>query len=362
MIDGRWQDAIAVAEASESNAKSVLEALKPFPQHILTRIKILQKLKDASLDSAISCGAIAVMAEKGLQEAKKWLGDQGSMAKEAIALLDKLDVQPFTLKPEQILGTVTAISNREPGGGWLIPPDPLPTTENWYAVDITIMRDGDVWKTGVFTELIGRSPTAVWKLLGFNRNDTLALSTLDEYGLTTTSFLRVHSFALQSQGQLRLLVAGSPDLAATLKKSDIPAIASSNGSLPATTGTATTPISLPATVLERMTNALYQELQSLGEVSLKPEDFRRQLSSWTLKGIDLDGNGKVDYVLELDRLKIDMGDRRYPVIVAFDSDGNIIYSDIAKNSARRWVTILPGKGGGQILTEIEGRYEIWALR
>jgi len=361
MIDGRWVEAIAVAEASENNAKSVLDTLKPFAQNILVRMQVLQKIKSENFGLARSAAAIAVMAEQGLQAAKKWLSTKGDDLTEAIALLDRLDVMPFKLQPQQILGKVTAIVSRNPGGGWLIEPKSLPDTENWYVVDVSLVRDQENWQVGIFSELVGRSPIAVWKLLGLNRNDTLTLSVLDDLGLSTSSFLRAHSYAVTSEGKLRLLVAGSPDLAQSLKKSEIPAIATTNGSLLATTGIDTTPINLPTPIFERINLSLYQELQSLGEVSLNPEDFRRQLGSWTLKSIDLNGNGRVDYVLEIDRLKIDLGDRRYPVIVAFDPDGNILYSEISGDRSRRWITVLPGKVGGQILTEVDGNYEIWAL-
>jgi hypothetical protein len=364
MVDGRWTEAIAVAEASENNAKGVLDTLKPFAQNILVRMQVLQKLKLENFGVARNAAAIAVMADQGLQAAKKWLGNlnpQGDDLIEAIALLDRLDVLPFKLQPQQVLGKVTAIVSRNPGAGWAIEPKSLPDTESWYVVEVSLVRDLENWQTGIFSEFVGRSPVAVWKLLGLNRNDTLTLSVLDDLGLNTNSFLRAHSYAVTTEGKLRLLVAGSPDLAKSLKKSEIPAIATTNGSLPATTGVDTTPINLPTPIFERMNLNLYQELQSLGEVSLKPEDFRRQLASWTLKSIDLNGNGRVDYVLEIDRLKIDLGDRRYPILVAFDPDGNILYSEISGDRTRRWVTVLPSKTGGQILTEVDGNYEIWAL-
>jgi hypothetical protein len=364
IIDGRWKEAVAMAAASDSNAKSVLEVLKPYTKNILSRLEVMQKLKIGNLEIAQSAGAIAVMADQGLQAAKKWLNSQaknGTNQTETIALLDRLDVLPFKIKPQQLLGIVTPITNRDPGKGWQIATEALPDTENWYVVDISLMQDQDNWQTGIFTELIGRSPIAVWKLLGLNRTDTLTLSTLDDLGLSTNSFLRAHSYAVSADGKLRILVAGSPDLAQSLKKSEIPAIATTNGTLPATTGVDTIPSNLPAQILELMTNSLYQELRTLGEVSLKPEEFRRQLSGWTLKSIDLNSNGKIDYVLEIDRLKVDMGDRRYPIIIAFDNSGNILYSEISGDRSRRWVTILPSKNGGQILTEVEGNYQIWSL-
>lgn len=361
MLDGKWQGAIAIAERNDANAMAVFTALKPYMPNILGRVELVQKLKLDNLPIAEQAGAIAIMANQGLQAAKKWLnglsGDQSS----SIDLINRLDVFPFKIQPQQLFGTVTPMVSRDPGAGWAIPPEPLSETDSWYVAEITLMLEQDIWQVGNFGELVGRSPLAVWKLLGSNRNSILNLMLQDNLGLSSSAFLRAHSYAVTNTGKLRLLLAGGKEVSQGIRDSSIPAIVTTNGLLPATTGTDTTPINLPRQISQRMSSELYTELQNLGEVSLRQDDFQRQFSSWNLKAIDLSGNGKLDYVLELDRLKVDLGDRRYPTIVAFNSEGQIIYSEITGDRSRRWVTILPGRLSGQILTEIDGNYEVWSL-
>ncbi|MDX1976274.1 MAG: hypothetical protein SFT94_01250 [Pseudanabaenaceae cyanobacterium bins.68] len=361
MLDGKWQGAIAIAESNETNTRAVFAAVKPYLPNILGRVELVQKLKLDDVAIAEQAGAIAVMASQGLQGGKKWLNGLGGDQSVAIDLINRLDVFPFKIQPQQLFGTVTPVISREPGAGWAIPPEPLPETDSWYVAEITLMLDQDLWQGGNFAELVGRSPVAVWKLLNLKRNNILNLLIQDNLGLSNNAFLRAHSYAVSSTGKLRLLLSGGKEVSQGIRESSIPAIVTTNGILPATTGTDTTPINLPTPILERMSSELYGELQSLGEVSLRREEFRRQFSSWNLKAIDLSGDGKVDYVLELDRLKVDMGDRRYPTIVAFNSEGQVIYSEITGDRSRRWVTILPGRVSGQILTEIDGNYEVWSL-
>jgi hypothetical protein len=106
---------------------------------------------------------------------------------------------------------------------------------------------------------------------------------------------------------------------------------------------------------------MYGELQRRGQVSMSIEDFSVLLQQqWKLSEVNLDGFGKSEYLLLLDRSQIDLGDRHYPLAIAFASDGALLFSDM--NGGRVWIDVLPSSIEGQILTLRNGNYEIWNFR
>jgi hypothetical protein len=106
---------------------------------------------------------------------------------------------------------------------------------------------------------------------------------------------------------------------------------------------------------------MYRELQRNGEVSLSIEDFSVLVQQqWTLSSVSLDGVGKPEYLLLLDREKVDLGDRHYPLAIVFSNDGALLFSDM--NGNRIWMDVLPSSTEGQVLTLRNGRYEVWNFR
>jgi hypothetical protein len=359
IIDGRWDDALAIADSSDFNAQSVIDALGSNYQHLWRRVEVAMRVKSSPAIKTL--GALMLLQKQGFPEAQRWLIERKGGTDEAIALLQRYDLSPLGIDPKVIIGTVNSLGESyRPGDEWFGEPGKLLPSQAWYEVSISVLRDGDTWRNAPFYELSGRSPLVIWKAFNFDFNNLLTVDVQNEYGQSFTASLSAKAIWV-GDGQLRLLAAGDRDLAAQLAKSPIPAMVNGGGLINRPTGVSVSVSSLGLATEEKVIAALYNELQSLGQVSIPFADFRYEVLAWTFKSADLTGDGKYDYVLEIDRSQIDLGDRSYPMIVVFDNQGNLIFSNIVNTYSRRWVSILPGNTA-QILTEINGRYEAWSLQ
>jgi hypothetical protein len=360
-LDGRWKQALDVASDSQITANSVGEMLKLYGLHISQRVKVA--LKVDSSQEAIMWGALVVLQKDGLAGAQNWLQTQKVDLKNAIALLQKFDVSPLGMQPEQLIGSIKVLGKDVSSSDWAMPPPTLPAGEVWYEVNISVIQDRETWLNGPFPRLVGRSPVFLWQALGLERNPSLPLSLPDSSGQNNTVYLTAHSLSVGSNGELRLLASGSEELSITLNQSSIPAlVVGGSGAFNNAVGTDISLGTIDTEIEERIVRVIYGELQGLGNVSLEKEDFKQQLRSWSFQSVNITGNGQSDLMLEVSRQQIDVGDRHYPMVIVFDSNGGLIFSDIATNARRRWIALLPSKKTNQILTEINGQFEAISLR
>jgi hypothetical protein len=359
-LDGRWKAALDAASGSEITAKSTGEMLKLYGVHIWHRVNVARKFAPQS--DVFTWGALIVLERDGLAAAQNWLQAQTGDVKNAIALLQKFDVSPLGIQPDQMLGTITALG-KTPGDGWLIPPPPLPPGQTWYTVNIAVIQDADTWRNAPFPSLAGRSPLVLWEALGMERNPSLSVSLPKTSGQNDLSFLTAHSLSVSSSGEVKLLAAGPEELAELLSSTPMPAmVAGGNNAFVGASGIDISLADVDSTIEERIVRVIYGELQSLGSVSLEREEFKQQLRSWSLQSVDITGDGQNDLLLQLSREQIDVGDRHYPIVAAFDNKGGLIFSDIATNARRRWIALLPSQKPHQILTEIDGQLEVISLK
>lgn len=360
-LDGRWKQALDVASASQTTASSVGEMLKLYGLHISQRVKVA--LKVDSPQEAIMWGALVVLQKDGLAGAQSWLKNQKVDIKNAIAVLQKFDVSPLDIQPEQLIGSVKILGKDVSSSAWALPPPTLQAGEVWYEVNISVIQDREAWLNGPFPSLVGRAPLFLWQALGLERNTNLSLSLPDTNGQNDTVYLTAHSLSVGSNGELTLLASGSEELSTVLSQSSIPALVTGgSGTFTNATGSETTLSNIDTEIEDRIVRVIYGELQGLGNVSLEKEDFRQQLRSWSFQSVNITGNGQSDLLLELSRRQIDVGDRHYPMVILFDRNGGLIFSDIAANARRRWIALLPSKKTNQILTEINGQFEAISLR
>jgi hypothetical protein len=360
-LDGRWKQALDVASTSQISANSVGEMLKLYGLHISQRVKVALKVEPPQ--EAIIWGALVVLQKDGLAGAQNWLQTQKVDLKNAIALLQKFDVSPLGMQPEQMLGSVKVLGKDASKDAWALPPPTLPTGEIWYEVNISVIQDREAWLNGPFPRLVGRSPVFLWQALGLERNPSLPVSLPDVNGQNNTVYLTAHSISVGSNGELRLLASGSEELSTTLNQSPIPAlVATGSGAFTSAIGTDIDLSNVGTEIEDRIVRVIYGELQSLGNVSLEEEDFKQQLRSWSFQSVNITGNGQSDLLLEVSRRQIDVGDRHYPMVIVFDRNGGLIFSDIPTNARRRWISLLPSKQNNQILTEINGQFEAISLR
>jgi len=359
IIDGRWADALAIANDSAYKGDKIAEMLAKHHPHIWRRVMTMLTFTGAK--EIKLWGGLVVLQRNGLRRAEHWLREQKVDSKDSNQLLQRLDLAPVTLNPNQLMGTVAYIGRGEAGSTWFLPPPKLEPGQAWYEVNVNLIKDGDKWINDPFPELSDRSSILLWKVLGLSLNSSLGVVLYDAYGKSQTTTLTAQSLWVSDSGGLRILASGEASLAPLLNTSTIPPLVTSGGAFNPPNGSSVDWQSLPSVTVERIIRTMYRELQRNGEVSLSIEDFSVLVQQqWSLSSVSLDGVGKPEYLLLLDRDKVDLGDRHYPLAIAFSSDGVLLFSDM--NGSRIWMDVLPSSIEGQILTLRNGRYEVWNFR
>lgn len=363
IVDGRWQAALNVATASNFTTKGVVEVLKKYSPSLWARVKAALKVQPAS--EIKTWGSLIMLQRGGLIAAADWLKAQKGDSKQAIALLYKFDLAPLKMAPKQFLGTVRNLGKNAVSREWFIDPPKLMAGENWYEVDVGIIRSGnDVWENAPFAELGERSPLIIWQSLGLESNPNLVVNITQDSELTQVLSLTAKSLWVGRDGQVRVLASAPEDLANAIngnlsdpdRESSFPAMVTDGRELEKSGGFDISTMELDSQTEEKIVNTIYDELQVIGQISLSPEEFKQQIRQWLFRSVDVTGDGKPDLVMKLERYQIDIGDRRYPIVLAFDYNGSLLYNDINDNTQRRWVDILPS-AIGQVLMEANGRYE-----
>ena len=102
-------------------------------------------------------GGLVVLQRNGLRRAENWLREQKVDAKDFNQLLQRLDLAPILLKPQQLLGRFTYLGKGGAGSDWFLPPPKLESGQAWYEVRIDLIKDGDKWRNEPFPELSDRS-------------------------------------------------------------------------------------------------------------------------------------------------------------------------------------------------------------
>jgi hypothetical protein len=359
IIDGRWSEALAIANDTAYKGDKIAEMLAKYHPHIWQRVMTMLTFTGAK--EIKLWGGLVVLQRNGLRRAEHWLREQKVDPKESNQLLQRLDLAPVTLDPRQLIGTVAYIGKGDTGLEWFLPPPKLESGQGWYEVNINLMKDGDKWSNAPFSELSDRSSILLWRILGLSINSSLGVVLYDPNGKSQTATLTAHSLWVSDNGSLRILASGEVALAPLLNKSILQPLVTSGGGFNPPNGSPVEWQSLSSTTIERIVRTMYRELQRNGEVSLSIEDFGVLVQQqWTLTSVSLDGTGKPEYLLLLDREKVDLGDRHYPLAIAFSSDGSLIFSDMS--GGRIWIDVLPSSIDGQILTLRNGRYEVWNFR
>lgn len=359
IIDGRWTEALAIANDPAYKGDKIAEMLTKYHPHIWQRVMMMLTFTGAK--EIKLWGGLVVLQRNGLRRAEHWLREQKVDPKEFNQLLQRLDLAPITLNPKQLIGTVTYIGKGDAGAEWFLPPPKLESGQVWYEVNVNLMKDGDKWINDPFSELSDRSSILLWRILGLSLNNSLGVVLYEPNGKSQTAILTAQSLWVGDNGSLKILASGEAGLAPLLNKSILPPLVTSGGAFNPPDGTPVQWQTLSSTTIERIIRTMYRELQRNGEVSLSIEEFGVLVQQqWTLSSVRLDATGKPAYLLLLDREKINLGDRHYPLAIAFSSDGALIFSDMS--GGRVWIDALPSSIDGQILTLQNGRYEVWNFR
>jgi hypothetical protein len=359
IIDGRWNEALAIANDPAYKGDKIAEMLAKYHPHIWQRVMTMLTFTGAK--EIKLWGGLVVLQRNGLRRAEHWLREQKIDPKESNQLLQRLDLAPITLDPRQLIGTVAYIGKGDAGSEWFLPPPKLESGQVWYEVSINLIKDGDKWSNAPFSELSDRSSILLWRVLGLSLNSSLGVVLYEPNGKSQAATLTAQSLWVGDNGSLKILASGEAGLAPLLNKSTLPPLVTSGGAFNPPNGTPVQWQTLSSTTIERIIRTMYRELQRNGEVSLSIEEFGVLVQQqWTLSSVRLDGSGKPEYLLLLGREKVDLGDRHYPLAIAFSSDGSLLFSDMI--GGRVWIDVLPSSIDGQILTLRNGRYEVWNFR
>jgi hypothetical protein len=359
IIDGRWTEALAIANDPAYKGDKIAEMLTKYHPHIWQRAMTMLTYSGAK-EIKIWAGLV-VLHREGLRRAEQWLRSQNVEAKDFNQLLQRMDLAPIALKPKQLLGTIAYIGKGNAGNDWFIPVSKLEAGQVWYEVSIDLIKDGNKWINAPFPELSDRSSILLWRILGFSENNNLGIVLTDAYGKSQTTTLIARSLWVGDGGSLKILASGEAALAPMINKSTIPPLVTSGGLFDPPDSRSVDWQTLAPKTIEQIIRTMYRELQRNGQVSLSIEEFGILVQQqWTLSELNLDGVGKSEYLLLINREQVDLGDRHYPLAITFASDGSLIFSDMS--GGRIWIDVLPSSISGQILTLRGGRYEMWNFR
>jgi hypothetical protein len=359
IIDVRWTEALAIANDPAYKGDKIAEMLTKYHPHIWQRAMTMLTYSGAK-EIKIWAGLV-VLHREGLRRAEQWLRSQNVEAKDFNQLLQRMDLAPIALKPKQLLGTIAYIGKGNAGNDWFIPVSKLEAGQVWYEVSIDLIKDGNKWINAPFPELSDRSSILLWRILGFSENNNLGIVLTDAYGKSQTTTLIARSLWVGDGGSLKILASGEAALAPMINKSTIPPLVTSGGLFDPPDSRSVDWQTLAPKTIEQIIRTMYRELQRNGQVSLSIEEFGILVQQqWTLSELNLDGVGKSEYLLLINREQVDLGDRHYPLAITFASDGSLIFSDMS--GGRIWIDVLPSSISGQILTLRGGRYEMWNFR
>jgi hypothetical protein len=362
IVDGRWDVALAIASDPAYKDEQVAEMLAKYHPHIWQRVDAM--LTFAGVPQEVKLwGGLVILQKQGLRRAETWLRSQKVAAKEYDPLLQRLDLAPLALNPQQLLGTVSHLGKNlgNASKDWFLTVPPLETNQAWYEVSIHLLKTNQQWRNAPFPELSDRSSQLLWRVLGLALNNNLGIILYDAYGKVQTATITAQSLWVSDDGDLKILASGQDGLANLLKSSIIPPLITSGGAFQPPNGKPVPWNRLSNPVIERIIRNAYRQLQGNGQVSVSIEEFSLLVQGqWQILEVNLDGAGKPEYLLLLEREQVDLGDRYYPMAIAFASDGALLFSDM--NGGRLWIDVLPSSIEGQILTLRNGRYEVWNFR
>ncbi|MFN3926877.1 MAG: hypothetical protein ACK4QL_06055 [Pseudanabaenaceae cyanobacterium] len=354
LLAGEWQTALELLHSSPQAQPQIADLLQERQEHIWLRINAVLQLDPATEERDIKAwGALAQLARGGFRQAETWLRQNQADTQANLQLLQQLDLAPVGIAPQFLIGRATPHPTLPPGD-WLLPPPPLPPDQTWFTVDIDVIGERQTWLNGPFPALRDRSSLLIWRVLGLKQQPHLILTTPQGRQFTLTA----HSYSISPTGALQILATGS-SLAS--EAHNYPAIVSSDP-LPQIPdhfffSLSWLPPDLHRTLLQNLTH----ELETLGRVNINLEQMLALSLQWRFYPLDMNGDGKQEFLLYLTRPQINLGDRPYPIVVVFNSAGQILFSDIRPSTGKRWVSTLfrPIQTSTPLLIEQNGKLQVW---
>lgn len=223
LIDGRWQKALQVFEASPQNVPEIATLLQMDGGRLWNRITTALRV-NPNRPEVIAWGALVLAVQRGEEHAISWLKAQPKITPQTMTYIEGLlatlsneGIRPKILstQPSRIVGSVQLITQVNKND-WLRPnlTTDLQLTDNevWYQVEVSAFNDGKRWLNFPFGnfQLPKISPAKfMWDTLGISADPTILIVVWLPNGEQQMTTATIKGVQLQG-GVLRLLVSGQP--------------------------------------------------------------------------------------------------------------------------------------------------------
>ncbi|MCC5623753.1 hypothetical protein LC574_21630, partial [Nostoc sp. CHAB 5715] len=220
LIDGRWEKALQVFEASPHNAQEIATLLKADKKRLWNRTGAALRV-NPNRPEVQAWFALILAVQQGEGHANSWLKAQPKITKDNLAYIQDLLArlkgegasQISSTHPSQIVGTVQPIT-QVTSTQWLQPNSSadLKLTDNqiWYQVEVSAFNDGKRWLNSPFENLNPPKTDAAkffWKTLGITSDSEIQIVVWLPNGEQQITIAAIK--AVQLRGKvLRLLAAG----------------------------------------------------------------------------------------------------------------------------------------------------------
>ncbi|MCC5610444.1 hypothetical protein LC612_27765 [Nostoc sp. CHAB 5834] len=391
LIDGRWEKALEVFEASPHNAQEIVTLLKADEKRLWNRMAAALRVNPNRRELQ-AWFALILAVQQGEGHANSWLKAQPKITKDNLAyiqgLLARLNSegasQISSTHPSQIVGTVqpiTQVTNTE----WLQPNSSadLKLTDNqWYEVEVSAFNDGKRWLNSPFDNfnLPKTSPAKfLWKTLGITSDPEIQIVVWLPNGEQQITIAAIK--AVQLRGKVLRLLAAGPKIPENQNDVLQPKpLALTNAALE---WVQPSPITLQQLHQQNpqgvkvMLSSVWKSLQQSDEVpgGAIPsfEQMQEKLGNWPVQVIDLTNNAQPEIILTISAGAIaslnqptpeiqgeNPEQRRDRTIILSDSN-EVIYTDFTGDSLQK-LSAFAKLSGVQSLTLLVENAHNYSLR
>ncbi|HYX18530.1 MAG TPA: hypothetical protein VE944_30045 [Nostoc sp.] len=366
LIDGRWEKALQVFEASPHNTQEIVTLLKADEKRLWNRTAAALRV-NPNRPEVQAWFALILKVQQGEEHANSWLKAQPKITKDNLAyiqdLLAKLNNQGAksqisSTHPSQIVGTVqpiTQVTKTE----WLQPNSSadLKLTDNqWYQVEVSAFYDGKRWLNSPFENFNPPKTDAAkffWKTLGITSDPEIQIVVWLPNGEQKITIAAIK--AVQLRGKVLRLLAAGPKIPENQNDVLQPKpLALTNAALE---WVQPSPITLQQlhqqnpqgvkVILSSVWKSLQQSDEVPGGAIPSFEQMQEKLGDWPVQVIDLTNNAQPEIILTISAGAIaslnqptpeSQGEnpeqRRDRTIILSDSN-EVIYTDFTRNDLQR---------------------------
>ncbi|MDZ7960687.1 MAG: hypothetical protein RMY34_22865 [Aulosira sp. DedQUE10] len=362
LIDGRWNKALQVFEASPQNIPEIATLLQMDGGRLWNRITTALRVNPNRPEVA-AWGALILAVQRGEEHAISWLKAQPKITPETLTyiegLLAKLSnegIRPkiISSQPSRIVGSVEAIT-QVIKTEWLRPNPTvdLQLTDNevWYQVEVSAFNDGKRWLNFPFGnfQLPKISPAKfLWDTLGISADPAILIVVWLPNGEQQMTTATIKGVQLQG-GVLRLLVAGQP-IANNQNKLQPRPLALTDAALE---WVQPSPITLEelyqqdSARVTAMLPTVWKSIQQSGQIPHgmpSIQQMLQQIGYWPVQVINLTNNPQPETVLTISA----------EAIASLKQSGNAAPED--ENNLSRPRTLILSDNGKLIYTEFQQNY------